>query len=143
MILSPSQIHFCFLYAVESFLFTLKDAKHNKIQRSKHFYPPKQFNFPSIRTECQLILCNMKHVSIAYSGKWKGLFLCYQYKCSGHTQICLHFFIKKGYRVFHFHIHKPLNIHSNRSHRLTLQLQRHKTVNFKLLQVAHLSSLKT
>lgn len=80
-----------------------------------------------------------------YSIQWKvqSLFLCYQYKCSGHTQICLHFFIKNGYRVFHFHIHKPLNIHSNRSHRLTLQLQRHKTVNFKLLQVAHLSSLKT
>lgn len=54
------------------------------------------------------------------------------------TQICLLFFFlsKKGYRVVNFYINKPLNIHSNRSHRITLQLQRHKTVNFILLQVA-------
>lgn len=86
--------------------------------------------------------CYSKYLNITSGGKrrWLCRVTCLFFGTNTqHTHRFAYyffFFIKRGYRVVNFYINKPLNIHSNRSHRITLQLQRHRTVNFILLQVA-------
>lgn len=81
--------------------------------------------------DCLLPLCQCYYLSKATI---HSLFSCYFSTTNAMTSInqstkqsnaknffsLFFFFIKKGYRVFHFDVNKPLNLHSNRSHKITM-----------------------